>query len=227
MMHTMMGVVMSSCVVENVGPWVKKAQAVQGYTAGRIPGVSETPDADGFYTYTRPEGKSGGHGVGWSEVPRYSFKIPPGFEEKPVSIADLGGTEIDLRFVNEDEGSCMVVVAPVMRFMNVEFNSDIRIDEIGPPDTIIAGFAPELYGKPLLEDDVLDTQVVKDDATGVVYYRWEVKPHHLVAATAVGNRVFLLSTTANSRQWRKGKKNLRKIVESFRVPKVEVVKVED
>lgn len=34
------------------------AWAVQGLTAGRIPGVSG-PDADGLYTYTRPEGKSG------------------------------------------------------------------------------------------------------------------------------------------------------------------------
>eukprot|EP00882_Tetradesmus_deserticola_P013062 GHRQ01013854.1.p1 GENE.GHRQ01013854.1~~GHRQ01013854.1.p1 ORF type:complete len:139 (+),score=22.96 GHRQ01013854.1:232-648(+) len=31
------------------------ALAVQGLTAGRIPGISTTADADGFYTYTRPE----------------------------------------------------------------------------------------------------------------------------------------------------------------------------
>ncbi len=52
------------------------------------------PDADGYQTYVRPEGKSGGHGVGWSEIPRYSFKVPKGWEETPVSIADLGGTEV-------------------------------------------------------------------------------------------------------------------------------------
>jgi hypothetical protein len=40
------------------------------------------------------QGKSGGHGVGWSEMPRYTFKVPPGWEETPVSIADLGGTEV-------------------------------------------------------------------------------------------------------------------------------------
>ena len=45
-------------------------------------------------TYTRPEGKSGGHGVGWSEIPRYTFKVPQGWQESPVSIADLGGTEV-------------------------------------------------------------------------------------------------------------------------------------
>jgi len=97
--------------------------------AGRIPGLSEVK-ADGFRTYTRPEGKSGGHGVGWSEVrapvactqrqrggeadgpvaaaraqiPRYSFDVPDGWEETPVSIADLGGTEIDVRFEGKGEG---------------------------------------------------------------------------------------------------------------------------
>lgn len=57
-------------------------------------GLTPEPDATGFYTYTRPEGKSGGHGVGWSEVPRYTFKVPEGWQETPVSIADLGGTEV-------------------------------------------------------------------------------------------------------------------------------------
>lgn len=51
-------------------------------------------DAEGFRSYQRPEGKSGGHGVGWSEIPRYSFRLPDGWEETPVSIADLGGTEV-------------------------------------------------------------------------------------------------------------------------------------
>ncbi len=35
-------------------------------------------DENGFYEYVRPEGKSGGHGVGWSEIPRYSFKVSVG-----------------------------------------------------------------------------------------------------------------------------------------------------
>lgn len=61
---------------------------------GPTAGVSTESDGNGFYTYVRPEGKSGGHGVGWSEMPRYEFKIPDGWEETPVSIADLGGTEV-------------------------------------------------------------------------------------------------------------------------------------
>lgn len=57
-------------------------------------GISGTADEEGFLQYQRPEGKSGGHGVGWSEIPRYKFRVPAGWEETPVSIADLGGTEV-------------------------------------------------------------------------------------------------------------------------------------
>lgn len=35
--------------------------------------------------------------MGWTELPRYSFEVPPGWEEVPVSIADLGGTEVGVR----------------------------------------------------------------------------------------------------------------------------------
>lgn len=70
----------------------------------------------GFDVYERPTGKSGGHGIGWSEIPQYQFRVPETWGEVPVSIADLGGTEIDLRFKNKDEGELSVVVAPVLRF---------------------------------------------------------------------------------------------------------------
>lgn len=40
----------------------------------RCTGLSKETDDEGFHTYRRPEGKSGGHGVGWSEIPQYTFK---------------------------------------------------------------------------------------------------------------------------------------------------------
>ncbi|KIZ01281.1 PsbP domain-containing protein 4 [Monoraphidium neglectum] len=188
------------------------ARAVQGLTAGRIPGVSAEPDSEGFYTYSRPEGKSG-----WSEIPRYSFKVPAGWDETPVSIADLGGAEIDLRFGERQQGNLVVVVAPVARFADIGFNADVRIEDLGPPDRIIAGFAPELYGRPLDEGDVLEQAVVTRG--GLSYYQWAVKPHRLVSATAVGNRLFLISVaTPTARQWRKYERELRVIQESFTVP---------
>ena len=177
-------------------------------------GLSSAPDAEGLFSYARPEGKSGGHGVGWSEIPRYAFRVPAGWEETPVSIADLGGTEIDLRFASKEMGSLAVVVAPVLRFMDVGFNADLRIEGLGPPDRIIAGFAPEIFGKPLDEDSVTDTQVVS--VNGMTYYRWAVKPHALVAATAFRNRLFICTINcANARQAKKHAAELLKIRDSF------------
>jgi len=198
------------------------AAAIQGITAGRLPGVSKDTDAEGFLTYQRPEGKSGGHGVGWSEIPRYSFKLPEGWEETPVSIADLGGTEIDLRYASKGQGDVIVIVAPVLRFKDIGFNADVTLEDLGPPDRLILGFAPELIGGPLPDDAVSATEVVQKE--GHTYYQWEVevagakKPYHYVSMTAVGNRAFLLATAANPRQWRAAKEKLRTIQQSFFVP---------
>jgi hypothetical protein len=35
----------------------------------------------GWRTYRRPDDKSGGHGVGWSPIIPYSFKVPDGWDE--------------------------------------------------------------------------------------------------------------------------------------------------
>lgn len=196
------------------------ASAVMGMTAGRVPGLS-APDADGYQTYKRPEGKSGGHGIGWSEIPQYTFRLTQGWEEMPVSIADLGGTEIDIRFENKDMGELAVVVAPVLRFMDVGFNAQVSMSDIGPPEKIIEGFAPELWGQPLSDGELVDTQVLERD--GKAFYRWEVKPfqqskHLLITATATRNRVFIMLVGANSRQWRKSQQELASIVDSFNVP---------
>lgn len=192
------------------------AKAVQGLTAGRIPGLASTPDENGFYQYQRPEGKSGGHGVGWSEIPRYSFKVPAGWEEVPVSIADLGGTEIDLRYSSKDQGELSVVVAPILRFLDVGYNAKVRIEDIGSPAKIFKGFGPELFGKPIEDEDILDVQVTSRD--GLTYYTAKIAPHNLITATAVGNRMFLLSLRSNSRQWKKYNKDLLAIQQTFNVP---------
>ena len=53
------------------------------------------------------------------------------------------------RFTSPDQGSLAVVVAPVLRFLDVGFNADVHIEELGPPEKLISGFAPELFGSPL------------------------------------------------------------------------------
>lgn len=194
------------------------AQAVQGLTAGRIPGLTPV-DSEGFRTYTRPEGKSGGHGIGWSEIPTYSFRVPDGWKEEPVSIADLGGTEIDVRFTEKDQGQLAVVVAPVLRFMNVGFNADVRIEDIGSPEKVLNGFAPEILGRPVDPEDLVNEETMKKrfgpGGEELTFYLWETKAHDLLSATAFKNRVFIIALRASGRQYRAAKEGLRTIQKSF------------
>lgn len=185
----------------------------QGLLAGRIPGLSE-PDEQGWRTYRRPDEKSGGHGVGWSPIIPYSFSVPPDWEEVPVSIADLGGTEIDLRFANSQEGRLFVIVAPVLRFAD-GLGDDVKIENIGPPDRVINAFGPEVIGENV-EGKVLSMEVTENE--GRKYYHFELEPPHvLITATAAGNRLYLFNVTANGLQWKRHSKELKQISETFRI----------
>ncbi|KAJ6405435.1 hypothetical protein OIU84_013404 [Salix udensis] len=143
----------------------------QGLLAGRIPGLSE-PDDQGWRTYRRPDEKSGGHGVGWSPIIPYLFSVPQGWEEVPVSIADLG--------------------APVLRFADY-LGENATIEQIGPPEKVINAFGPEVIGENV-EGKVLSTNV--EEHSGRRYYQYELEPPHaLITATAAGNRLYLFNVT--------------------------------
>lgn len=185
----------------------------QGLLAGRIPGLSE-PDETGWKTYRRPDEKSGGHGVGWSPITPYTFDVPPEWDEVPVSIADLGGTEIDLRFGNAKEGRAFVVVAPVLRF-TADLGDNATIDAVGTPEKVINAFGPEVIGESV-EGKVLSMNV--EEHSGRTYYKFELEPPHIfIIATAAGNRLYLFCTTGSGLQWKKHNKSLKRIADSFRV----------
>uniref|UniRef100_A0A0F7GXM3 Photosystem II reaction center PsbP family protein n=1 Tax=Pelargonium tetragonum TaxID=122197 RepID=A0A0F7GXM3_9ROSI len=189
------------------------AAVKQGLLAGRVPGLSE-PDEQGWRTYRRPDEKSGGHGVGWSPIIPYSFSVPPQWEEVPVSIADLGGTEIDLRFANSKQGRLFVIVAPVLRFAD-NLGDDAKLELIGPPEKLISAFGPEVIGENV-EGKVLSMEVTQH--SGRTYYQFELEPPHvIITATAAGNRLYLFSVTANGLQWKRNYKDLKRIADSFRV----------
>ena len=190
------------------------ASAVMGMTAGRVPGLAPV-DGNGIRRYTRPEGKSGGHGVGWTEITPYSFDVYEGWEEVPVSIADPGGTEIDVRFNSEDDGGLKVVLAPVLRFADVKEGTNPGIEELIKFDRFMAGFGPELTQSPVDESDIVDSFV--DEREGLTYYNFELKNHTLVAATAWKKRIFIICLQAPSRQWRNSADKLRATMKSFKV----------
>ncbi|MBA0765043.1 hypothetical protein Gotri_014304, partial [Gossypium trilobum] len=168
----------------------------------------------GWRTYRRPDDKSGGHGVGWSPIIPYSFLVPQDFEEVPVSIADLGGTEIDLRFASSKEGRLFVIVAPVLRFAD-NLGDDATIQKIGPPEKVISAFGPEVIGENI-EGKVLSMKTVEHD--GRMYYQYELEPPHvLITATAAGNRLYLFSVTGSGMYWSSMEEALPGFKEDIRV----------
>ena len=190
------------------------AGAVMGMTAGRVPGLAPA-DADGVRRYTRPEGKSGGHGVGWSEITPYTFDTYEGWEEVPVSIADPGGTELDAKFSSDTDGGLKIVLAPVLRFAAVEEGANPTIEELIPFDRFMAGFGPELTQNPVEEADIVDKFVDKRGA--LTYYNFELRDHTLVAATVWKKRVFIICLKGSARQWRGSAEKLRNTMKSFTV----------
>ncbi|KAI3983199.1 hypothetical protein MKX01_039690 [Papaver californicum] len=132
----------------------------------------------GWRTYRRPDAKSGGHGVGWSPIIPYTFSVPQGWEEVPVSIADLGGTEIDLRFASSQAGRLFVIVAPVLRFSSCNDWENV-------------------------EGKVLNTEVAEHSRRKYYHYELET-PHVLMSTTAAGNQLYIFAVTANDvRKWRR------------------------
>ncbi|PAN16317.1 hypothetical protein GQ55_3G051300 [Panicum hallii var. hallii] len=185
----------------------------RGCWQGGSPACQNLMNMTGWRTYRRPDDKSGGHGVGWSPIIPYSFKVPDGWDEVPVSIADLGGTEIDLRFANPKEGRLFVIVAPVRRF--ADDLDDATIEKIGSPEKVIGAFGPEVIGENV-EGKVLSSAT--EEHSGRTYYQFELEPPHVfITATAAGNRLYLFSVTANGLQWKRHYKDLKQIAESFRV----------
>ncbi|XP_071923800.1 psbP domain-containing protein 4, chloroplastic isoform X2 [Coffea arabica] len=136
----------------------------------------------------------------------------PGLSEP--NEQDLGGTEIDLRFANSQEGRLFVIVAPVRRFAD-NISDDAKIEEIGEPDKVIGAFGPEVIGENV-EGKVLSAQVAEH--SGRKYYQFELEPPHIfITATAAGNRLYLFNVTGSGLQWKRHYKDLKTIAESFRV----------
>ena len=57
---------------------------------------------------------------------------------------------MDLRFkdtrVSDNGANIAVVVAPVLRFADVGFQADVRIEQLVTPERLIKAFGPELTG---------------------------------------------------------------------------------
>lgn len=166
--------------------------------------------------YLRPDGKSGGHGIGWSEITPYRFQTYEGWEEIPVSIADPEGTEIDAKFASESDGELKIVLAPILRFANIPEESNPKIQDILSLRDFISGFGPELVGEPVQDEDILRS--FTDTRDGLVYYNYELRSHRLISATIYQRRVYIMVIHGTALQWRRSYDKLLQTALSFCIP---------
>ena len=72
-------------------------------------------------------------------TPRAAFGVPP---RPPPGV----------------DGACAHPTHPAAPTQDIPFNTSVTIKDLGSPEVLISGFAPELYGEPLGEEDILDVQ---------------------------------------------------------------------
>ena len=81
--------------------------------------------------------------------------------------------------------------------MLTALGDNATIEAIGSPEIVIDAFGPEIIGQNV-EGKVKDTDV--KEYGGRKYYQFELDgPHVLISATAAGNRLYLMSVSANGK----------------------------
>ena len=110
-------------------------------------------------------------------------------------------------------------MSPLVRLTN---EKGAKIEEIGPPDQFITAIGPYITGTYLDNDDIVSTQVKKQE-DGLTYYVYDVYatyglkgPHTLTACTVKGDLALLFSVAANDKQYARSKKKIAAMVETFR-----------
>eukprot|EP00747_Dinoflagellata_sp_TGD_P054529 gnl/TRDRNA2_/TRDRNA2_149072_c0_seq1.p1 gnl/TRDRNA2_/TRDRNA2_149072_c0~~gnl/TRDRNA2_/TRDRNA2_149072_c0_seq1.p1 ORF type:complete len:193 (-),score=22.83 gnl/TRDRNA2_/TRDRNA2_149072_c0_seq1:477-1013(-) len=119
-------------------------------------------------------------------------------------------------------GDLPVVVAPVLRFSDVGFGADVRIEQLGDPEKLINGFGPEITGD-TVEDHVDSMSTRKAD--GLTFYDYELSGISrrlpgplLVTMTAAKNRLYIcIAKPKVPSRWAEEQSTFRTMVDSFRV----------
>ena len=79
----------------------------------------------------------------------------------------------------------------------------------------VRGFAPELIGSPVQEEDIVKSAI--SIINGRTYYTYELVNHTIISATSWNKRIYILVVSCTPLQWRKSKEQNIALVDSFRV----------
>eukprot|EP00271_Cylindrocystis_brebissonii_P009448 TRINITY_DN24292_c0_g1_i1.p1 TRINITY_DN24292_c0_g1~~TRINITY_DN24292_c0_g1_i1.p1 ORF type:complete len:300 (-),score=36.39 TRINITY_DN24292_c0_g1_i1:154-1008(-) len=158
-------------------------------------------------------------------VSPYSFFLPPSWTQARIANILSGNycqpkcaePWIEVKFEDPKQGTLLVVASPMVRLTN---KPNAKIEEIGPPEKLIAALGPFVTGDSYDPDEVVETSIRSVD--GQTYYDYALETpfarsgaHNLAVATAKGSTVLLLVVSANDSQWSANKGTLRKLADSF------------
>lgn len=92
---------------------------------------------------------------------------------------------------------------------------DVDLKELVSLQDFVRGFAPELIGSPVQEEDIIESTVSIINAR--TYYTYELVNHTLISATSWNKRIYILVVSCTPLQWRKSKEENMALVDSFQV----------
>lgn len=206
--------------------WPATEPAFAAGVAEKLVGSFLPRTEDGKFCIFTP-GTSSTPALRAGNVSPYTFLVPPTWSQLRIANILSGNycqpkcaePWIEVKFEDPKQGTLQVVASPMVRLTN---KPNQTIEEIGPPEKIIAALGPFVTGDSFDPEEVVATSVRQDG--GQTYYDYVLETpyarsgtHNLAAATAKGNTVLLMVVSASDAQWASSQDTLKKLVESFSV----------
>jgi len=123
--------------------------------------------------------------------------------------------------VDSNAGSLQIIIIPTTKLLIAK--QDPSIEDVGAIDGILNAISPAITGSVAAEpEEVVYSRAVTKD--GKSYYEYELLTpfaefglHSVSAISTNKNYVMIATIAASEKQWAKSEKDLRKIIDSYRV----------
>lgn len=159
----------------------------------------------------------------------YKISLPRNWEEIPVSNAKSGNycqprcdeATTEVQFASPNAGTLQVIIIPTNKLLITEKSP--TIEKVGSLASVLNAVSPAITGSVAVEqEEIISSQQYTIEGRG--YYQYELETpfaayglHNTACVTTSQNYVVIASVAADEKQWATSAKEVRKVVDSFRV----------